>query len=74
MSESHVSGFPSVEISGETVAPADSLTATSRKTLRQRCLAKLYPDPGPQNVSVINICCFKPLHVGAILYYIILKI
>lgn len=65
VSESHVKAFPSVALSNETVAPSDSLTATSSKTVRQR-LSILLSYPDPTHDDKINICWFMPLHFGVI--------
>lgn len=72
MSESHVSGFPSLALSDEAGAPADSLSATSLKILNQKHPAKMYPDPDPKKWCYNKYLLFYAIAFWNIWYDMIL--
>lgn len=61
-------GFPSVELSDKTGAPANSLTEASLKTSRLRQPVGCIPILPQRNGDVIHNCYFMPLHFGEVDY------
>lgn len=56
------------ELSDETVAPADTPSATSREALSQTTQLSHFWLPNPQKLcEIINVCCLK-LNLGVIFH------